>query len=138
MDDDEHARRVGERLKALRAMLKEWRLPYTQKYMQDRLGVDQSHYSRYENGKTLIPAVTARRLAAVFMLTMGFIYDGNPTGIHQRANTWFRKNRPHLLGATTGTEPDTDIELEDYKARIQHQLDANPVPPKEKASKKPA
>lgn len=79
-DGSDLGQNVGRRLRLTRAALR-----YAdQKSFGEAAGLQQSHYTRFENGSRLLTLAAAMVLCERFDLTLDWLYRGDPSGLPYR------------------------------------------------------
>lgn len=105
---------IGMRLRTIR---KSTNLPQT--VVCQALGVDQSTWSKWEQGQRLPDLFTMIRFASRAKVSLDLIYRGVPTGVHHGLLQWLQIQIPDLLVPDpTGTDQDKDKALASYRTAI--------------------
>lgn len=105
---------VGARLRAIRKFSGQ-----PQTALCRILGVDQSTWSKWEQGLRLPDIFMMIRFAARTKVTLDLIYRGNPDGIHPHLRGLLERDYPDLLvSRPIDMGPDTDTALASYRAAI--------------------
>lgn len=105
---------VGARLRAIRK-----HSGLRQTALCQLLGVDQSTWSKWEQGQRLPDIFTMIRFAARAKVTLDLIYRGTPDGIHPGLRTVLERDCPDLLvSRPSDMVPNMDMALASYRAAI--------------------
>lgn len=87
-DTGDLARDVARRLTSARAAL-----GMDQETFGEGAGLSQSRYNQYETGKRLLTLQAAMMLCERYLLTLDWIYRGDPSGLPVRLHSQIQANR---------------------------------------------